>query len=248
MIKKRFRTLISVLLAFSICVSSVLPVSAISAFVDDVPLPNPNTLEFSKDDPWYSRAVYFLYYAHVVDSAAAIDEKGCTLYRPNCDITRKQFLTFLGRLAKECGKEIEQESEWELTMEDCVRWAVANRILFGKGADLAEDDALTRQEMVVFLVRFADYMELETGKSNQVEDLNEFVDSTSVSNWAKMSFEEACQLKIIIGEKRKDGNRALFPQRTATRAEAAQAVYNYVLAADIQLPFYGGDLVNNIVS
>lgn len=244
--KRSCHVLISGIISLIMLVSIPINACAIPAFVDDIPGPiNGNTLEFGEDAPWFSEAVYHLWYAHIVDAAEAIDETGFVLYGPSRDITREQFLGFLGRLADECGKEVVAvPSGREATLDDYTQWALENHILYGKGNSLAKKDVLTRQEMVVFIMRFAKYMELEMEESNTVGDYAKFFDSGHVSPWADESMKKAFRFNLIAGEKNRDGQYSLSPQRSVTCAEAAQAVYNYVEAAHIILPDYSGDVAD----
>ncbi len=247
MFTKFFRILATAFLSLSIFLISSSTALAVPAFVDDIPLPGyGDGIQFD-GYPWYTRAVYYLYFAHVADEAECCND-GTTLYGPNRAITRGQFVTFLGRLASECGKEIEQESKWDLSEKDCIAWAVKNHILYGKGNGSAKNDTLTRQEMAVFLIRFASYMQTEIKDTNAENTYTKFADLSFVSNWAKESMKKAYCLKLIAGEKTSDNAYFLHPQRTATRAEAAQAVYHYVQAAGISLPYYIYDLLPPITT
>ncbi len=242
---KYYHIFTSAILSLSFLILFSTSAFAMPAFVEDIPLPNLNTGEFAEDAPWYSEAVYYLWYAHVVDPTCSSlsEELGGLIFEPDQPITRGQFVSFLGRLASECGKEIEQESKWDLSEKDCIAWAVKNHILYGKGNGSAKNDTLTRQEMAVFLIRFASYMQTEIKDTNAENAYTKFADLSFVSNWAKDSMKEAYYLKLITGEKGTNNSYFLHPQRTATRAEAAQAVYNYVQAAGISLPFYADDVV-----
>ena len=245
LMKKSLRRLLSGIVALILLVSISINACAIPAFVGDVPEPNPNTLEFSEGDPWYSEAIYHLYFAHIVDSSR-IGEEGQGLYEPARAITRGQFLHFLGALAEECGKEVEQESIWELSVKDCLKWAVKNHIAYGKGNGLAENDTLTRQEMAVFLKRFAEYIGFPLEDINTPSDYEQLTDSDKVSPWAEESLQYVHRYRIMVGEIHQDGSISMNPRRTVTRAEAAQAIYNYTKSSHFKLPSYTGDVADEI--
>ncbi|MCH5354111.1 MAG: hypothetical protein J1E06_11705 [Acutalibacter sp.] len=232
--------IISLLLMVSISINAC----AFPAFVDDIPDP---VHGIDKDVPWYAQAVYDLWYAHIAD-ASRIDEEGFVLYEPARAITRGQFLHFLGALAEECGKEVEQESVWELSVKDCLKWAVKNHIAYGKGNGLAEHDTLTRQEMAVFLKRFAEYIGFPLEDINTPSDYEQLADSALVAPWAEESLQYAHRYRIMVGEVHRDGSISMNPRRIVTRAEAAQAIYNYTKSAHFKLPSYTADLGDNIVS
>ena len=242
--RKSLRRLISGAVSLILLVSISVNACAFPAFVDDVPDP---VYGIDKDVPWYAQAVYDLWYAHIAD-ASRTDEEGLVLYEPARAITRGQFLSFLGHLAKECGKEVEKESAGDLTTKDCLNWAVKNHIAYGKGNGLAENDTLTRQEMAVFLKRFAEYIGFELEDSNTLSDYEQLADSALVAPWAEESLQYAHRYRIMVGEKYSDGSISMNPRRIVTRAEAAQAIYNYTKSAHFKLPSYTGDLVDNIVS
>ena len=234
--RKSLRKLISGVISLILLVSISNNAYAFPAFVDDIPDP---VYGIDKNVPWYAQAVYDLWYAHVAD-ASRTDEEGFVLYEPARAITRGQFLSFLGHLAKECGKEVEKESAGDLTTKDCLNWAVKNHIAYGKGNGLAENDTLTRQEMAVFLKRFAEYIGFELEDTNTLSDYEQLVDSDKVAPWAKESLQYAHRYRIMVGEKYSDGSIAMNPRRIVTRAEAAQAIYNYTKSAHFELPFYAG--------
>ncbi|MCH5354110.1 MAG: S-layer homology domain-containing protein [Acutalibacter sp.] len=226
--------IISLILIVSISVNAC----AMPAFVDDVDYP---ITDCDCIPAWYARAVYYLWYAHVVDESR-VDEEGRTLYEPARAITRGQFLSFLGHLAEQCGKEVEQESVWELSVKDCLKWAVKNHIAYGKGNGLGENDTLTRQEMAVFLKRFAEYIGFPLDDSNTLCDYEQLMDSDKVAPWAEESLQYVHRYRIMVGEEHEYGSFFMNPRKTVTRAEAAQAIFNYVESSHFDLPFYGADV------
>ncbi len=235
MMKKNCRRLISGILALVLLVSLPLNASAFPAFVMDVPDPVHGDAD---EIPWYCEAVYYLWYAHVVDAAEG------DFYRPDRSITREQFLTFLARLAEVLSEKevIKGLSALDAAPDDCVKWALENHILCGKPEDLGRSDFLTREEMAVFMVRFAAYMEVEIEPAGEPSDYAKFLDYDRVARWADESMKKAYSFRLIVGEKDRDGNHLLNPQRMVTRAEAAQVLYNYAEAAHLPIPQYNADV------
>lgn len=234
--KKIVRRLASGIVSLVLLISVSINACAIPAFFEDVKTPEFEYLNGKAD--WYSRAVYYLDYAHCLTSA---DDEGC-LYKPNSGITREDFLLFLGLFASECGNKENGIIIYEEDSYDkAIQWALDNHILYGRGGDPAGKEYLTRQEMVVFLMRFADYMEIELKEQNAV---SEYADSDTVISWAKESMKEACGFGLVSGIRTGNGNICLRPRRIATRAEAAQVIYNYAKAADIKIPTYAGDVAD----
>lgn len=238
--KKICRALLSGIISLILLISFTTSAYAMQAYVDD--LPEPTLGEFGKGAHWCSKAVYWLYFAYVVDSDGYDEETGLEFYRPDKGITREQFLVFMGRLADECGGEDISVPSMTAPPSDFTDWALENHILYGKERGLAKDDLLTRQEMVTFMLRFADYMGIELGNANLIDGYAKFSDADTVSPWAEESMEMAYCYKLINGEVDRKGNYKLSPHRVVTRGEAAQILYNYVKAADLELPFYGMDL------
>lgn len=245
--RKSRQKLVSGIISLALLILIPINAWAFPAFVNDIPEPvNGNTHEFAEDAPWYSRAVYTLWYAHIVDEAEIDDETGSVLYGPGRGITREQFLAFLGRFAEEWGEDISiGPADRETAHDSFTDWALDNHILCGRGESPAEKELLSRQEMAVFLIRFADHMGIEMEEPTTAYDYDRFTDSDHVSLWAEEGIKKACRFKLIAGEKNREGGYSLNPRRTATRAEAAQMIYNYAKAAHIHLPFYAGDVADS---
>lgn len=240
---KRFRIVFSILAALCVFFSASLNVSAVPAFYDDVPEPFHGNEGANEDAVWYSEAVWWLEYAHIfVEEVLPTEtdpETGFWRFHPEWEVTRGQFIGLLGRVVNECSNI--HTIDFVMEPKEYLQWAVENHILYGKENGLAENDDLTRQEMAVFLIRFAEYMETEI---TETETPGKFADSGAVSGWAKKDMEKACRLKLINGAKGADGTCFLRPKRTVTRAEAAQAIYNYTRAAGLILPSYDADVVS----
>ncbi len=205
-----YKRLVSVVAAVCIMLSASLNAFAFPAFVSDIPLPDWNTGEYDDDAPWYSQAVYNLWYAHVADRLT--EELDGLAFEPERVVKREQFITALGHLAHECGKVIERTAaNRDLTAADCIKWAVENHILYGRETGLAREDAMTRQEMAVFLIRFANYMELPISDRDEESTYARFQDSDAVASWAESAMKEACCLKLMAGEKGRDETYFLRP-------------------------------------
>lgn len=236
--KKIVRRLASGIVSLVLLISVSINACAIPAFFEDVKTPEFEYLNGKAD--WYSRAVYYLDYAHCLTSA---DDEGC-LYKPNSGITREDFLLFLGLFASECGNKENGIIIYEEDSYDkAIQWALDNHILYGRGGDPAGKEYLTRQEMIVFLMRFVDYLGLEPKEQGVANNYSEYTDVNTVASWAEESMKKACSVGLVSGIKTGDGV-FLRPKRIATRAEAAQVIYNYAKAADIKIPMYAGDVAD----
>lgn len=98
---------------------------------------------------------------------------------------------------------------------ECINWAASNQLIGGyPDHTFRPNNAITRQEMMVILYRYAKYKGYDTTAEG---DLSVFVDADQVADWANEAVNWAVGSKLIIG----NGNK-LNPNDTATRAEGAQ--------------------------
>lgn len=120
-----------------------------------------------------------------------------------------------------------------------VKWAKEEGISEGIGGGrFGLGQMLTREQFATLLVNYAKNIGADTSNG---KDISSFADATSVSSWAKEGIEWCAEVGIIKGT---DTNRIL-PQGTATRAELAQMLSNYLVYRDAryQLIFFtdGGE-------
>jgi hypothetical protein len=97
---------------------------------------------------------------------------------------------------------------------DAVKWAAANKVVEGYDGRFDPDASITRQDLAVMLLRFAEYKGLELP---EIRTYAAFADDKDVSDYARAAVEALYKAGIISG---KPGNR-LDPKGAATRAEAA---------------------------
>lgn len=114
------------------------------------------------------------------------------------------------------------EGKW---YSDAIKWAYDNNITAGRSADkFALGAKLTRAEAVCFFYNYAKFKGLDVSKSAEIKD---FEDADEIANWAAAATKWAVAENIMAG-KTKDGKKFLAPDETATRAEAAQLIMNYL--------------------
>jgi hypothetical protein len=150
---------------------------------------------------------------------------GATSFSPNTPMTRGMIVTVLHRLAAEPGADGSapfgdvSAGQW---YTDAVNWAAANGIVGGTGGGLfAPDGDITRQDMAVILMRYAERAGL---KLPETRDYPGFKDDADVANYAKEALEAFFKAGIING---KPGG--LFdPKGAATRAEAAAMLRRFL--------------------
>lgn len=101
---------------------------------------------------------------------------------------------------------------------DAVLWAAKEGITLGYGnGKFGPNDPITREQFVVFLYRY------RLGDEPQTTALD-YNDADQVSSFAKIPMLWAVEFGVIQGY---NGN--LNPKGTATRAEAAQIMYNFMI-------------------
>lgn len=228
------------------------PFTAAAAAPSDVAAPG------ERGEKWYSEAIYALYGSGIVLGTPQ------GTFEPNWLVTRGQFVTFLGRLAEMQGKiaqvgEIDGAPSFlDLTTSGHVMyqgylgWAAGTGILLGDGVSYKENDTMTRQEMAAFLLRFSDYMGLAlTMPEDPERDYNHFEDLSDISSWAKNIMKNAFDKGLLNGRVEfifqppegviVDNYRRWYldPQRSVTRAEAVQMIFNYIGSAGISLTSSG---------
>lgn len=167
-----------------------------------------------KDTDWFSGAVEFVYEKGIAKGVSD------TEYAPQGKVTRAQFITMLCR-----AYEIE-----EMTGDNFVdcgdTWytgylAAAKQLGISNGIGdnkFAPEKEITREEMVALIYNYLK----ATGKVTEETAELTFIDSDTVSEWAKAAVTYAAKNGIVNGK----DNNMFDPQGTATRAELAQIFYN----------------------
>ena len=99
-----------------------------------------------------------------------------------------------------------------------VAWAAKNGIVNGYGnGQFGPDDSITREQLVVMLYRYA-------GLPDAGDQALGFTDADQASEYAQEALRWAVEKGILNGY----GNGSLVPGGTATRAEAAQMLKNFM--------------------
>ncbi|MDR1328211.1 MAG: S-layer homology domain-containing protein, partial [Oscillospiraceae bacterium] len=151
-----------------------------------------------------------------------------TEFLPNAFMTRGMLVTVLHRLADEPeadGKDAFGDVESGKYYAEAVAWAAEARIINGYGGGLfGPEDSITRQDLAVILVRYAELAGLELTATRGGDG---FADGEDISGYAAAAVEVCRSAGMISG---KPGN--LFdPKAFATRAEVAALLHRLVLAA-----------------
>lgn len=105
---------------------------------------------------------------------------------------------------------------------EAVRWAAAEGIVTGYNGKFKPDDAITREQLATMVYRYEQYK--GGGFTGMWMFLLDATDRAEVSEWA---YEAMCWMSmndVMTG----NGTGALNPKGTASRAEVAQILMNYL--------------------
>ncbi|MDO5713604.1 MAG: S-layer homology domain-containing protein [Tissierellia bacterium] len=144
-------------------------------------------------------------------------------FTPNRGITRGEFVTVLGRIAKVDTGEYAgakfKDVKSDMFYAPYVNWAESLGVVKGTGYNAFEPNrTLTREEMAVIMSRY-----LKTFNVNLKEKENTtFKDKGNISPWAKDAVSEMAKKGVVKGMD--DGT--FSPKTDFTRAQVAQVLYN----------------------
>ena len=147
---------------------------------------------------------------------------------PDATVTRAMAVTVLWRMAGSPEPENEQafsdvsDDAW---YAEATAWAAANGIAQGYGDTgiFGPDDAVTREQMATFIMRYADQMEYDV--SSRV-DLSVYPDAAAISPWARTALSWCTAEGIVSGMD--DGT--VQPQGESTRGQYAAVVSRFCQA------------------
>ena len=143
-----------------------------------------------------------------------------TKFDPNGTLTRAMVVTILYRMSgsPEVTGECVFTDVGDTWYTDAVIWATENGVTSGMTATtFAPNQAVTREQIVTFLYRYAEKMGYDTEAR---ADISQYPDAEEVSEYARDAFAWAGAVNLMKGIK--EGDRAyLRPKGTATRAQAA---------------------------
>lgn len=173
---------------------------------------------------WYYKAVRFVHEKGIMEGT------GTHYFSPEADLSRGMLATILYRL--EGSPSVSGYSGFADVADTAyyakaVAWAKANGIVNGVTATAYEPDtAVTREELAAILCRYAAFKGKDTAIS--YDYLAGFSDANTSHVYARPALNWAVAYDIINGQ----GNGVLAPRATATRAEVAQVLMNYLEVFD----------------
>lgn len=151
-----------------------------------------------------------------------------TTFAPNATMTRAMLVSVLWRLAGEPAPKTPNtfvdvpDGAW---YTDAVTWAAENGVVSGIGGSRFDPSGfVTREQTAEILYNYAHSKGYDVSAR---ADLTAFLDAGSVSGWAEEALSWANAAGLINGTVR-DGRTILDPQGSASRAQVAMILMNYV--------------------
>lgn len=195
------------LLTVILAISSILVVNAEGQIFSDV-----------SEHSWYYKAV-----SHVKDKGI-MSGIGNNRFSPDTPVTRAQFVQILHNLSPLEEFSVQHfvdvsPNSWYF---NAVEWAAKYGVVSGVGNKRYDpNSSITREQMATMLHR---YFEKTGNESSPINEslLTRYTDLAKVSDWAKESMSWCVSNGILSGR----SSTTLNPKSTATRAEAAQIMYN----------------------
>lgn len=167
------------------------------------------------DTSWFRNPVDF------VTARGLFSGTSATAFSPNQSMNRGMLATVLYRLAGE--PEVSATTTFRDVSADqyyakAVTWAAQNGIVSGIDANrFSPNAAITREQLAAILYRYA-------GTPSTSGTLDRFQDASKISDYATTAMQWAVEQGVISGR----GNNTLDPRGTASRAEVAQMLMNFV--------------------
>ncbi len=173
-------------------------------------------------DRWYYEPVRYVWQRGIMNGVSR------NQFAPQSFATRAMFVTILYRMEGEpevSGKtsftDVSKDS-WYL---EAVCWAAEQGIVEGVGENrFAPNSQITREQVVVMLMRYAEYKGYDTTASGK---LDQYTDANAISAWARPAMQWATAEGILEG---RSGTR-LAPRGKMTRGEIATVAMRFLETA-----------------
>lgn len=206
------RKLLALGLGAALILSLALPCFAAStgtAYIDVAP------------DAWYADAVDYVTENNLMNGSSGA-------FNPNGTMSRAMLATVLYRAAGEpdiTGEDAFPDIAADGWYSDAVVWASQNEYINGyDNGRFGTNDPVTREQFAAILWRYAG--------NPDVESVQDFADETAISDYARDAVDWARSTGIISGR----GGNLFAPKDSATRAEAATILRNFLTANDPDTP------------
>lgn len=193
-----------------------------AVFAKENPSTGGNPFTDVKESDWFYDDVMFVYGNGLMSGTSA------TTFEPNANTTRAQIAAIFYRLdgspAVE-GRNNYTDVEYgpgTAWYYDAATWAQQSGVMSGYGNDLfGPNDPVTRQQLAVTFYNYAKYKGYDVTAAG---DLSGFADAGEISPWAQDAMKWAVGIGLMNGK----GGGILDPQGTATRAEVAAMLHNFI--------------------
>lgn len=168
---------------------------------------------------WFAPAVRFAFQNRLMNGTSS------TQFAPSLSLTRAMVAQVLYNFSG--APAVTQPSSFSDVPSDqwfanAVAWAQQNGIMNGyPNNTFGANDPITRQDFAVVLYHYSSQQQLDTSTR---ANLNSYRDVSSVASYAQDAMQWAVASKIISGK----SSTQLAPRDSATRAECAQILKNYL--------------------
>ena len=190
-----------------------------AVFAKENPSRGGNPFTDVDEDAWYGEAVRYVYEKGLMSGTSA------AAFEPNANTTRAQMAAIFCRLdgspAVE-GRNNYTDVEYGSWYYDAVTWARQSGVMSGYGNNLfGPNDPVTRQQLAAMFCNYANYKGYDVTAAG---GLSGFTDAGEISPWAQDAVKWAVGIGLMNGK----GGGILDPQGTATRAEVAAMLHNFI--------------------
>ena len=169
---------------------------------------------------WYFEAVSFVYDKGLMEGTSNY------AFSPDADLSRGMLAAILYRMAgspEVSGYSTFGDVPTTAYYAKAIAWAQDHGIVTGVSAESYKPDSpVTREQLVAILSRYAQYKGYETSVS--YDYLSTYGDASSASAYAREALNWAVARGVIDGQ----SGGVLAPTATASRAEVAQVLMNYL--------------------
>lgn len=169
---------------------------------------------------WYHEAVDYAIVNGLMDGYSA------AAFGPDDTLTRAMMVQILWNLEERPVVNYAMsyaDVDADAWYAEAVRWASSERIVTGYSETaFGPADPITREQAALILYRYAQSQNYDTTEGGMA--IREYADYDSISAWALSAMDWAVSAQLIDGR----GNSLLSPAGSATRAEIAQILMNYI--------------------
>lgn len=171
---------------------------------------------------WYHEAVDYVLKNNLMQGVSLNPKR----FDPHGELNRGMLIQLLYNLEGKpsvAGTEPFTDVDADDWYHNAVIWAYENKLVNGNGdGTCTPEDAITREEMVTLLYRYAKLKGYDVSVGEDTNILS-YEDALSISEWAIEAFQWSCGAGLVSG----DGS-SLLPADTAQRVEVAQLIMNFL--------------------